>query len=258
MWRLPKSQGLVVYYGLKNDGCEAIAKRLRGKKFEIPIGISVAKTNNQATIETEAGIADYEKAFLAIRDIADYITVNISCPNTFGGEPFTSPERLESLLSRLDKIETVKPIFVKMPADISTMELDTLIEVMTRHRVHGVIVSNLTKKRDRQEIDQDEIRNIDRGGISGKPTYCASNCLISHLFKTTGRRFVIVGVGGVFTAEDAYEKIRCGASLVQLITGMIFQGPQLIGEINRGLAKLLERDGLKNISEAVGAGVSKH
>jgi dihydroorotate dehydrogenase subfamily 2 len=252
LWRLPKSRGLVVYYGLKNDGCEAIARRLRGKRFDFPLGVSVAKTNDQSTVEVEKGIDDYEKAFRALHEFADYVTVNISCPNAFGGEPFTTPERLDCLLDRLDKITTSKPIFLKLPVDISNDELDALVTVMLKHRVRGVVVSNLTKKRDRKEINQDEIRNISKGGISGKPTFEASNDLIKHLYKTTGHRFVIIGIGGVFCAQDAYEKIRCGASLVQLITGMIFEGPQLIGDINRGLVELLKRDGFKNISEAVG------
>lgn len=255
LWRLPKSKGLVVYYGLKNEGALAIADRLKNTKFPLPVGISVAKTNDASTVDVQAGIADYVKAFRAFVDIGQYFTINISCPNTCGGEPFTTPERLELLMAELDKIATNKPIFLKMPADLTTGELDGLAEACKRHRVHGIILSNLTKKRDRPEIDQTEISGITKGGISGKPTSDASLALIEHLYKTTGNRFVIVGTGGIFTAEDAYEKIRRGASLVQMITGMIFQGPQVIGEINRGLAELLRRDGFKNMKEAVGSGV---
>ena len=178
--------------------------------------------------------------------------MNVSCPNTCGGEPFASPDRLEALLSRLDGIETQKPTFLKLPADLSFAELDALVAVCDRHRVHGLIVSNLTKTRDRSTIDQAEIAVTDKGGVSGKPAFDPSNDLISHLWKTTGRRYVIVGTGGIFSAEDAYEKIVRGASLVQLITGMIFEAPQLIGEINRGLARLLRRDGFETIAEAVG------
>lgn len=255
LWRLPKSRALVVYYGLKNDGCETISRRLRGRRFGFPLGISIAKTASQQTVDLETGIADYEKAFRATHEIADYVTVNISCPNAFGGEPFTTPDRLDCLLEHLDKISTSKPIFLKLPVDISIEELDALVAVAMKHRVHGLIASNLTKQRDRKEINQDEIRAISKGGISGRPTFEASNELIAHLYKIVGNRFVIVGCGGVFCAQDAYEKIKCGASLVQLITGMIYQGPQLIGEINRGLVELLEKDGFKNISDAIGTGV---
>ena len=253
LWRLPESKGLVVYYGLKNDGSDAISKRLRGKTFTFPVGISVAKTNDASTVEMERGIADYEKAFRSFLDIGDYFTINISCPNAFGGEPFTTPESLDALLQRIDQIKTEKSIFLKMPVDLSIAQLDELVTVADRHRVHGFVLSNLTKKRDRPEIKQQEIQGINKGGISGKPTAAASNALIAHLFKRTNGRYIIVGCGGVFSAEDAYEKIRQGATLIQLITGMIVEGPQLIGEINRGLVRLLQRDGYKNIKEAIGA-----
>lgn len=257
LWRLPKSKGLVVYYGLKNDGAEVISSRLKSAIFPLPVGISVAKTNDATTVELQAGIDDYVKAFKAFVDIGQYFTINISCPNTCGGEPFTTPERLDSLLTELDKIATNKPIFIKMPADLSTSGVDGLVEVCMKHRVHGFILTNLTKQRNRIEIDPVEAAGITKGGVSGKPTFDASNELVEHLYRTTNGRFVIIGTGGIFTAEDVYEKIRRGASLVQLITGMVFQGPQVIGEINRGLAELLRRDGFSNISQAVGSGVKK-
>ncbi|PJE77052.1 quinone-dependent dihydroorotate dehydrogenase [Candidatus Uhrbacteria bacterium CG10_big_fil_rev_8_21_14_0_10_48_16] len=253
LWRLPKSKGLVVYYGLMNDGGEAIRSRLSTKTFAMPIGISIAKTNCPGTVETQSGIEDYVQGFTTMRDTGDFFVINISCPNAFGGEPFSDPKRLEALLSRLDGIETSKPIFIKSAVDLTIEELDALIAVMDRHRVHGIILSNLTKQYGRREIVQDEIQPHMKGGISGRPTYEASNTLIAHTYLEAGDRYVIIGVGGVFTAEDAYEKIRQGASLVQLATGMIFEGPQLIGELNRGLAQLLHRDGFNSISEVVGS-----
>ena len=255
LWRLPKSKGLLVYYGLKNDGCEAIASRLSRKKFDIPIGISIAKTNSPETVDFVKGIADYKKAMEQMSDVGDYFVVNISCPNAFGGEPFADPKRLDELLCVLDEVQTTKPVLLKIAVDISSRELDELLEVSDRHRVHGFILSNLTKKYDRPTINQDELDGIEKGGISGRPTSKPSNQLISHLYKTAGDRYVIVGVGGIFSAEDAYEKICSGASLVQLATGMIFEGPQLIGEINKGLVRLLKKDGFESIAQAVG---SKH
>lgn len=253
LWRLPKSRALVVYYGLKNDGAEAISSRLQGKKFKIPTGISVAKTNNEACAQTDAGIADYAKAFSAFLEIGDFITVNISCPNTFGGEPFTDPGRLELLFQKLDAIPASKPIFLKLSPDITTSQLDAVIDVASKHRINGFICSNLSKKRDSKAIVEAAIP--DKGGISGKVSEGPANDQLTYVAKKCERKFILIGSGGVFTAEDAYKKIRLGASLVQLITGMIFEGPQVIGEINRGLVKLLKRDGFKNISEAVGADV---
>lgn len=252
LWRLPKSQGLVVYYGLKNDGAEVITQRLSNKTFSIPIGISVAKTNNQKTVDVSAGIADYEKAFRAFTHIGMYDTINISCPNTFGGEPFTSPEKLDALLTRLDQTPSHKPVFIKMPADLSFENTDALLDIAQKHRVHGVIIANLTKNRNNPQIIQKEIERITKGGISGKPMSEIANALICHVYKKYKDHFILIGSGGVFTAEDAYKKIRCGASLIQLATGMIFGGPQTIGEINKGLVTLLKKDGYKNVSEAIG------
>ncbi|MFA6017868.1 MAG: quinone-dependent dihydroorotate dehydrogenase [Patescibacteria group bacterium] len=253
LWRLPKSEGIMVWYGLKNKGSKEISNRLQRKSFSIPIGTSVARTNDATTVEIEAGIADYIKAFSAMATIGAYTTVNISCPNTCGGEPFTTPERLERLLTELDKIPTEKPIFLKFPSDIPFTNADALIDVAKKHRVNGFVIANLTKEYSASTIDQSEISNEMKGGIGGKPTFSLSNALISHAYSSAGDRFTIIGVGGIFTAEDAYAKIRAGASLVQLATGMIFRGPQLIGEINKGLVELLARDGFTNIAQAVGA-----
>ncbi len=253
LWRLPKSRGLVVNYGLKNDGCEVVSRRLAKRVFRFPIGISVAKTNASGTVDVEAGIADYVKAFRAFAEIGDYLTVNISCPNAFGGEPFTDPQRLELLLVALDAIPTLHPVFLKMPADLTEAALQALLEVARRHRIHGIIFVNLTKRYDRSTIDQEERSSIMIGGVSGKPVTEDANRLVAWAYRLYGSRFVYIGCGGVFSAKDAYEKILQGASLVQLITGMIYEGPQLIGEINRELARLIERDGFKSVADAVGA-----
>ncbi|MDP2630325.1 MAG: quinone-dependent dihydroorotate dehydrogenase [Candidatus Uhrbacteria bacterium] len=250
LWRLKKSKGLMVYYGLKNDGCEEIAARLSKKKFRIPIGISVAKTNCQKTADVGAGIEDYVKAFQIMEPIGDYITVNISCPNAFGGEPFTDPERLNKLFTRLDSIPTQKPIFIKLSPELSEKEIDLVLECITRHRVHGIICTNLGKTRSNPALIDVDIP--EKGGYGGRPAQKRSNELIAYVYKKTKGKYVIIGCGGVFTAQDAYTKIRLGASLIQMITGMIYQGPQVIGEINCGLVQLLKKDELDNISDAVG------
>ncbi len=255
LWRLKKSKGLVVYYGLKNVGSDVLSKKISRlsaqKDFAIPVGISVAKTNNRETCDLAAGIADYKKAFTAFADLGSYITVNISCPNTFGGEPFTDPSRLDKLLNELDQIPTERPIFLKISPDLSPIEVDALLDVATKHRVHGFICSNLTKKRDNPRLIDSNVPTV--GGMSGKVVQPLADKLIEQVYKKTQGRFTIIGCGGVFTAQDAYHKIRLGASLVQMITGMIYQGPQVISEINQGLTRLLIQDGYKNISEAVGS-----
>lgn len=253
LWRLPKTKSLLVYYGLKNDGCKAVASRLRTKNARIPIGVSVAKTNSAETCDVEEGVKDYQRAFQEVLPVADYLTINISCPNAFGGEPFTKPALLEQLLYSIDPLETRKPIFLKMPVDLSFDEMESLVDVALRHRVHGLIFSNLTKRRDRSEMRKDEPVPSVHGGLSGKPVYQASNAHLAHFYRHVGSRFVLIGSGGIFSADDAYQKICHGASLVQLATGMIFEGPQLIGQINRGLVQRLKRDGFTSIKEAIGS-----
>lgn len=250
LWRAPKAKSILVYYGLKNPGSEAVASKLQEFKFEMPIGISIARTNIPETNSRQAGIDDYVISFKRFQNIGDYITVNISCPNTCGGEQFTKPEELEPLLSALDQIPYSKPVFIKLSADLSLLELDHLLAVTDRHRISGLIFNNLTK--DRTLINGAE--NLPMvGGFSGLPTQKKSDDLISYAYKKTNGRYIIIGCGGIFSAEHAYRKIKLGASLVQLITGMIYEGPQLIGQINHDLVDLLKKDGYKNISEAVGA-----
>lgn len=252
LWRLPKSKSLLVYYGLKNKGAVETNKNLSEKTFSFPVGISIAKTNCKATVETRAGVLDYKKAFEIFieSNIGSYITLNISCPNTFGGEPFTDPVKLEQLLSELATVPCNKPVYIKLPAELPREQIDEILEVVEKYKISGFICTNLAKKRDVKKIFDKTVPNV--GGMSGKVVEDLSNELISYLYKKVGDKYTIIGCGGVFGPEDAYRKIKLGASLVQMITGMIYGGPQTIGEINHGLVKLLKKDGYKNISEAVG------
>lgn len=250
LWRLKESKSLLVYYGLKNEGCERIAGRLKGKKIIFPLGISVAKTNNEKTVSLEGGIEDYLKAFREMSGIADYITINISCPNAFGGCPFTSREYLEALLSKISSARSSKPIFLKLSPNLAKEELDAIIEVSGKYGIDGFVCSNLTKDRRNGKIK--DLDFPEKGGMSGKVVEDLAEEQIRYIFSSTKGRFVIIGCGGVFCAEDAYRKIRLGASLIQMITGMIYEGPQVIGQINRGLDRLLKKDGFVSISEAIG------
>lgn len=250
LWRLPKSKGLVVYYGLKNDGCEAIANRLSGKHFDFPLGASVAMTNCKENNDLETGVSDFAKAFKTMEPSAGYLTINISCPNTEGGQPFTDPAKFSRLMDVIDAIPTAKPIFIKLSPDLAKETLDAILEIARAHRVHGIICTNLTKKRDNPLILDTGLPPV--GGISGKVVQNLSDEMLAYIYKKEGSRFVLVGCGGVFNAEDAYKKIRLGATLIQMITGMIFEGPQVVGEINRGLVTLLRKDGFQSIAEAIG------
>lgn len=256
--RLKKSRALVVYYGLKNDGCEKLASKLKHKKkhlpsgkFKIPIGINIAKTNSKACANTEAGIQDYLKAYKSFLNIGNYFTINISCPNAFGGEPFHDPKKLDTLLTALEKYPTKKPVFLKIAPDLADEEINQIIAVSGKHHIDGFICTNLTKKRENLLIHDKNVP--EHGGISGKVIEDLSNKMISSIYRKTKGKFTIIGCGGVFSAEDAYEKITLGASLIELITGMIFEGPQLISQINLELAGILRENGFTNIKEAVGS-----
>lgn len=250
LWRLKKSKGLVVYYGLKSEGAEKIEKILDHRQFDIPVGTSVAMTNCKDNLIIHNAINDFAKAFRTLAYTADYFTVNVSCPNAQGGQPFMEPEKLDLLLGKLDIIETDKPVFIKLSPDVTPKKIDAILEVLARHRVEGIITSNLTKDRNNEKIIDEDLPNV--GGISGKPVQDLSDRLLAYIYLKTKGKYVLVGCGGIFTAEDAYRKIKLGANLLQMATGMIFEGPQVISEINRGLVKLLRADGYQNISEAVG------
>lgn len=261
-YRLPRTKSLVVHAGLANEGVGAILARLAsypdGTFDHFPLNISVAKTNSPDACRRLDAIKDYVGSLKAIQaaSIGDLITLNISCPNTFGGEPFTTPSNLEQLLAAVDKLQLVQPLFIKMPANLEWQAFNKLLRVATQHRVAGVTISNLTKDR-RRAVLLDVLPEQVPGGLSGKPTFELSNELIAKTYRRYGDRLTIIGVGGVFSAEDAYTKIKLGASLVELITGMIFEGPQLIGQINQGLAALIRKDGFSSISQAVGSGNRK-
>jgi dihydroorotate dehydrogenase len=257
-YRLPKSKSIVVNKGLANRGAHAITKIIRkyprGTFNNFVLNISVAKTNTQASCDDAGAIADYVGSLSVIKkaEVGDIITLNISCPNAYGGEPFNTAPRLEKLLEAVDDVGLDKPIFVKMPSNLAWPEFEKLLDVIARHKIAGVTICNLFKKRDKANL-KDPLPDSVRGNLSGKPVFDVSNQLIQKTYQKYGKRFVIIGVGGVFSAEDAYTKIKLGASLVEMVTGMIFEGPQIIGQINQRLARLIAQDGYSNISEAVGA-----
>ncbi|MGB3024124.1 MAG: quinone-dependent dihydroorotate dehydrogenase [Candidatus Saccharimonadales bacterium] len=255
--RLPRSKSLVVHAGLPNVGVkrivETIASYPRRLCADFPLVLSVAKTNAEFTAVDDVAIDDY-CASLTQLELSSHIALyelNISCPNAYGGEPFTDAGRLDELLHRIDQLKLTRPMVVKMPISLSWVHTSALLDVIARHDVAGVTIGNLLKDRHQAQLD-DELDDDTKGSLSGLPTRDISTELIRKTYQHYGERLIIIGVGGIFSAEDAYAKIRAGASLVELITGMIFEGPQLIGEITHGLIELLEHDGFTHISQAVG------
>lgn len=263
LFRMVKSRAIVVWYGLNNQGAEKIAARLATADFgKLRVGINAAKSNISPEFELEESIRDYLKTMTLFKDIGDYFTVNISCPNTQDGEPFVNRDNLNALLTAINKnIRTLtdKPIYVKLAADMTIEEINIIVDACVEYGIDGVVCTNLAKPQYNSEHLPEEYPTTKgllpkgKGAMSGLPLQRISTDVIRHVYRRTRGELTIIGVGGIFSAKDAYEKITSGASLCHLITTMIFDGPQNINEINRGLVKLLKSDGFSSISEAVGS-----
>lgn len=237
--RFPRSQALLVNKGLKSIGTQAVIAKLQHKKLTIPTAISIASTNKKFTSLKEQ-LLDITTSFVLFERSSvqhQLYELNISCPNTFGGEPFSTPERLEVLLQLLDRLQLRQPLFLKMPIDQSEDETLALLTVLKKHVVAGVIFGNLTKDKTNPAVhpqDREDWKTM-KGNLSGRPTFERSNALIKLARKHLPAEIIVIGTGGIFTPEDVGVKHANGAVLYQLITGMIYQGPQLLGQLNRSL-----------------------
>jgi dihydroorotate dehydrogenase len=276
--RLPRSRSLMVNKGFKNDGVAATLARLGEKlqdpvrsgvasAFAYPVGVSIGKTNT-ADLATQAeAIADVVAGFRAAEASGvpfAYYELNISCPNLVGLVEFYKPKHLEELLVALEEIfsrdvrsadvRRARPVFVKMPISKTDEEVRAMMDVIVCHPfIKAVIFGNLQRDRNNPALVPEEAARWSVGNFSGVPCRDRSDELIRLVYREYGAKIRVIGCGGTFSAEDAYRKIKLGASLVQLITGLIFQGPQLVAQINRDLARMLARDGYRSIAEAVGA-----
>jgi len=263
--RLPKDQSIIVYYGLKNEGARVLSHRLldgkKAKKFPIPIGVSVAKTNKDFS-SMEAKIWDWVAGIHLLKACGDYMTINVSCPNTFDPLNFNEPRLLDRLLKRAAKeIDFEKPVFLKLSADVPPSQIDGIVSVCDKYSrksgmplISGFILTNLVKDRGSVLLKSEKSEYAPyKGGLSGKPVAEKALALTRYAYENYGDKYIIISCGGIFTAEDAYERIRNGATLLQLITGMIYGGPAVIKRINRGIVRLLERDGYAYVAEAVGS-----
>lgn len=258
--RLPRSRSLMVNKGFKNLGAAATVKRLKDHAFQIPIGVSIGRTNSLSLKTQTQSVQDIISAFTVFETSHvkhSYYELNISCPNLYGDISFYPPKNLEQLLQHVDELKIKRPLFIKMPIEKSNQEVLKLLEVIVKHKVSGVIFGNLQKNRKDPSLDPVEVAKFDKGAFSGKPTFNRSNELIALAYQHFGQKLTIIGCGGVFNAQDSYKKIKLGASLVQLITGMIYMGPTLISQINNGLSYLLENDGFKTLSSARGIEAKK-
>ncbi len=261
--RLPKSRSLMVNKGFKNKGVATISNNLKNMNFLIPVGVSIGVTNSGEIKTVDMAVKDIVSAFRTFEKSGvknSYYELNISCPNLVNVKSLTlySPKNLNAVLKAIGRLRIKKPVFVKMPIEKTNREISLMLSVISKHKfVKGVIIGNLQKNKKDKSLIQSEVRKFKAGYFSGKPCEERSNELISLAYKKYKDRFVIIGCGGVFDGKDAYKKIKLGASLIQMITGMIYQGPQVISQINLELIELIKRDGYNSIKEAIGVQYEK-
>ena len=258
LWRLPRDLAIIVNYGLPNDGAEAIAVRLAGKRPSVPLGINIVKTNRGTDAPPEspdAIIDDYVRSIRALKGCADYLNLNLSCPNTETGRNFfADPPHLRLLLDALADLEIGCPLFLKVSPLGGVSAIEELLATVGESNFVSGFVFNLPPGKPDTLVTPANVLEDKPGAVSGKPVEDLINDCIRELSRRMDRgRYRIIGAGGVFSAEDAYEKIRLGASLVQLMTALVYEGPGIVKTINRGLARLLERDGFATVGEAVGS-----
>jgi dihydroorotate dehydrogenase len=253
LFRLPADEAVVNRMGFNNDGADAVAARLRGIPRRVPVGVNLGKN---ADTPLEQALDDYRAGLERLYDVGDYVVINVSSPNTPGLRDLQAHTQLPELLEGLQASNQAlararsmapRPLWVKIAPDLEPGALDDIVEAAQSCALGGIIATNTTVGRVGLGTATRET-----GGLSGRPLRQRSTEVIRYLYARSHGRIPIIGVGGIFSAADAYEKICAGASLVQLYTGLIYRGPGLPHRINRGLVRLLRRHGFRHLSEAVG------
>ena len=256
LFRLREDEALINRAGFNNDGAAAFARRVEQHRPSCVLGVSIGKSK---IAPLEKATEDYLASFELVHKVADYVAVNVSSPNTPQLRELQQSQQLTSLLSALQtrnrELQKSLPLLVKLSPDLERADLETIVEVVESLQIDGIIATNTTTSHDNLRTDARRVAACGEGGLSGKPIKARSTKMIADLYELTGGRIPLIGVGGIFTAADAWEKITAGASLVQLYTGFIYQGPNIAREINEGLAAILAREGFANINEAVGCRV---
>ena len=269
MFRAVADEALVNRMGFNNSGAEAMAARLhewrvRGRWPRHPVGINLGKSK---ITPLEKAPEDYANSFRLLRPHADFFVVNVSSPNTPNLRQLQDKAALAEILAAMHEVQSpkptvqspadvggIKPILVKVAPDLSFEALDEIIELAQPGRIAGIVATNTTITRPKTEDANLARIYAEAGGLSGRPLAKRSTVVIRHLHRQTRGALPIIGVGGIFNAEDAWEKIQAGASLVQIYTGLVYEGPGVVREIVAGLAARLRAAGLTELRQAVGTG----
>jgi len=246
MFRLPKDEALINRMGFNNQGVDVVVQKLKNVKRDgLIIGGNIGK--NKVTPNEDA-VSDYIKCFDALFDVVDYFVVNVSSPNTPGLRDLQEKEPLKKILNTLQqrnlKNNVSRPILLKIAPDLTNDQLDDIVEIVTETKIAGIIATNTTLSRD--GLYSAESLKSQAGGLSGKPLTKRSTEVIRYISEKSGKSFPIIGVGGVQTAKDAIEKLEAGASLVQVYTGFIYEGPSIVKNINKGILQWMKSKGVKS------------
>lgn len=259
LYRLPEQEALINRMGFNNSGARAMQARLARLKppgrRPIPVGVNLGKNLDTSLADA---VSDYLASAEMLYPYADYLVINVSSPNTPGLRDLQAPHLLAELVAEivprirsLDRVDggTFTPVLVKLSPDEDPAMLPDIVQAARQSGIDGFVATNTTRSR----AGLAERWQMEAGGLSGLPLRSVSREVVAHLYRLTEGAVPIIGVGGISTPEDAYDRIRAGASLIQIYTGMIYQGPGLAGRICRGLVEFLKRDGFNHLSEAVGA-----
>lgn len=251
LFRLHAEKSLINRMGLNNCGFEQAEKNLRAiKDRQGVIGVSIGSNTSISDISDK--ITDYVKGVARFSELADYLVLNLSCPSVVGARGLQEGDVLKGLLQHVnEKRDGKTPLLLKISPDLSEQQEKIIAGFALEGMVDGLVVSNTRPVK--REVGQE----VQQGGLSGRSLFELSTQKLGRMYKLTEGRVPLIGVGGVFTAEDAYTKILAGASLVQLYTALIYEGSEVIDRIHKGLVELLKRDGYESISDAVGQGVSR-
>ncbi len=258
LFRLPLDKALINRQGFNNHGAAALAQKLSQKRPDCVLGINIGKSR---AVELEHATEDYLKSFELIYTHANYVAINVSSPNTPNLRELQRAEALESLLKALQKRnqelaqkleQQPRPLLVKIAPDLSLEDLEAIVDVALRTNMSGIIATNTTISREHLLTQKQLVESYGEGGLSGAPLRARATEIIKTIYRLTKGRLPIIGVGGIFTAADAWEKICAGASLVQLYTGFIYQGWGVARDINNGLAEILDKHGFHKLDEAIG------
>ena len=260
LFRLPLDKALINRTGFNNEGALAFAKRVERGRPDCVLGVSIGKTKAVALADA---VADYLKSFEVVYPVADYVAINVSSPNTPRLRELQKSDQLEELVRALqernEKLANqpdghgVLPLLVKLSPDLDADELESIVAVARRNKLAGLIATNTTIARAPLKTMPEEVEACGEGGLSGAPLRRRSLEMIATLYNMTNGSLPLIGVGGVFNAEDAWEMISAGASLLQIYTGFIYEGPGVARKINEGLRQIISDKGFVSLDEAVGS-----